>query len=344
MTEVALDVALILETNNLKGGGASRERACDSLVRLMRHLRAQTRPLRALAELVVTHDGLEPGQRARVEEAAGRAITFVRLPEGTGYYDAKNLGFDATRSPVVAFGDADCWPEPSWLEHLLAPLEEAEPGAPALVAGRTTYRGDLLGVAATAIDFMYFPSPLGPGCTRNFYANNLAVRREAFAACRYGRMDGTYRGHCQALGLELQRRGVRIRFEPRARTVHRFPDSARELIKLRWLRGQDAVELTPHLADAYLPPPLRPIGRRAAAPLAVLGVRLGLSVRAVGRQDMPPLAGARYLACLGVVGGLSMLDAAGALWGSARRAAGRRRRRAPGEALSYHGNRDGLAA
>jgi glycosyltransferase involved in cell wall biosynthesis len=140
--------ALVIETNNLRGGGAGAEKVAATLERLMERLRPQ---LPRLAEVVITHDGLPAAAQERLTLAAGRALAFVRLPAGCGYYAAKNLGFEATASSVVAFADADCWPEPRWLEALLAPFDDA---SVQVTAGRTTYRGDLLGIAATTIDFM----------------------------------------------------------------------------------------------------------------------------------------------------------------------------------------------
>src|SRR5262249_43415212 len=199
-------------------------------------LRGQTRPLATLDEVVVTHDGLPPPVQERLAGAAAAALRFVPVPSGCSYYEAKNAGFRATRAAVVAFGDADCWPDPEWLERLLAPFA-AEPGT-AVVAGRTRYRRDLLGAAATAIDFMYFQSPLRPDPRRNFYANNVASRREVFEAHAFPPAPGVYRGHCQLLGLRLAAHGIGVRFEPRAVTVHRFPDSLRELVELRLRRGR----------------------------------------------------------------------------------------------------------
>ena len=92
------------------------------------------------------------------------------------------------------------------------------------VAGRTTYRRDLLGTAASTIDFMYFPSPFGKGYTRNFYANNIAFRREVFDTRRFGEHE-MYRGHCAVLGIDLHNAKIPIVFAPAARTIHRFPDS-----------------------------------------------------------------------------------------------------------------------
>ncbi len=339
--EMRPTVALILETNNLRGA-AEPDRVIKSLERLLRHLSAQTFRVRDLAQVVITHDGLGEPHRAGLEAALGRPIRFVPIGPETGYYEAKNQGFDATTADLVVFGDADCWPDPAWLERLLAPF--FEDARTEVVAGRTTYRDDLLGIAATSIDFMYFPSPLGKGATRNFYANNVAFRREVFAARRYQPEPGIYRGHCQKLGLRLAADGVIIRFEPSAHTTHRFPDSAAELLRLRLLRGADTAEITPHLGRAYLPAEWRWLSRLGPlSPLGVLAARLGFSARAAGNQGLSEVRGARRAACLALVGGISAADAVGAL---ARSLTGARfgvhDGGFRGQALSYHGDGDRL--
>ncbi len=273
------------------------------------HLRAQTTGLASLAELVVTHDGLREEDQARLMRAAARSITFVAMPAGTGYYEAKNRGFLATTADVIVFGDADCWPENDWLALLTEPFDDQEVHA---VAGRTCYRGDLLGTAATTIDFMYFPSPLGEGCTRNFYANNVAFRRETFERARYVLSGAFYRGNCQVLGLELQKNGVPVVFQPAARTTHRFPDDARDFVRLRLLRGADAVALAPHLGRAYLPKPLARLAEAPGLEAIVLGSRLLFSLGSINKQDMPEARGIRKVACAALVAGISALDVAGA--------------------------------
>ena len=333
-------LALVLETNNLRGGDDPAA-VVSTLARLLRHLRAQTRPLDTLDEVVITHDGLDADAQADLRREAGRAVSFVAIPEGAGYYEAKNRGFDATRADVVAFGDADCWPDPAWLESLLEPF--ADQGVQ-VAAGRTTYRDDPLGAAATSIDFMYFPTPLGEGCTRNFYANNVAFRRATFARFRYLADADVYRGHCQKLGFQLHEAKVAIRFVPRARTVHRLPDTARELVRLRLLRGADTVAVAPALVRAALPASLAGVGRvPGLAPLGVLAARLAFSVRAVNRQGLTPLAGLRRAACLAGVVGITLLDATGAL---ARTVGltdlGVRDGSLDRGRLGYHGNGDAL--
>lgn len=332
--------ALVIETNNLHGG---KGHVVRSLARLLAHLR-DSQPLSAVAELVVTHEGTVSDAHVKeLESAAARPIRFVEMPADAGYYEAKERGFDATApsSQIVVFADGDCWPDQGWLDALVAPFDDA---SVRVVAGRTVYREDLLGIAATTIDFMYFSSPFGANASRNFYANNVAFRREVFDELRYTDGDGFYRGNCQVAGMKLVEKGVPVRFVPAARTTHRFPDSARELVKLRMLRGEDTVVLAQHLKERALPANARWLmDLGPASPALVLGARFACSVASLNKQDMPKVRGARRAAAVGLIAGLSLLDAAGAVKGLLP---SRDKKRAAHKttALSYHGDGDKLAA
>lgn len=342
--------ALVLETNNLRGGdGDDAERVTRSLARLFRRLRRQSLSPSGLAEVVLTHDGLSAAAQQELRETLGAPVRFVEVPHECGYYEAKNRGFDATTAEVVAFADTDCLPAEGWLESLLSPFSDP---AVLVVAGRTTYRDGVLGAAASAIDFMYFPAPGGAdpaaveaaGRTRNFYANNVAFRREVFARHRYTAAPGIYRGHCQRLGLALAEAGVPVVYAAGAHTVHRFPDSGAELVRLRLLRGADTAEMAPSFADSLLPRRLRWVGRAGPlSPLAVLGVRFALSQRALGHQNMRPLAAPRRAAARAAIAGISALDVAGALARSVlRRDLGVHDGALVRGALSYHAESGGV--
>lgn len=343
---IATDTALVLETNNLTGGAAARETVVATLERLLVRLTRQTVPLASLAQRIVTHDGLDGAAQQRLEAAAGAPLTFVALPAGTGYYEAKNRGFDATDAAVVVFADSDCWPEDRWLASLLAPLADPDVGA---VAGRTLYRParsgreSLWGIAATTIDFMDFPNPDDPRATLNFYANNVAFRRAVFGPRRFPALE-LYRGACQSLGMTLRQDGVALRFAPEARTVHRLPDTVLDFVRLRFLRGADLARLAPSLVEAYAPAPLRALGA-AVPPLgatAVLGARFGFSLRALNHQGAPPLDGVPTALAAAAITGISALDAAGAVLGSLGGRLGARDGRGGERVLRYHRDRDGL--
>ena len=314
LEHVAARTALVLETNNLRGG-AGAEMAGASLLHVLGLLARQSVPLSALAQVVVTHDGLREPVRLRAAEIAGRPIDFVRMHDTTGYYQAKNDGFDAVtgdQCEYVCFADADCKPAHDWLEQLLAPLACAVP--PAVVAGRTSYAATVAGSALTTIDFMYFDSAVHTGATRNFYANNVLFRRDLFAQYRYQPLDGVYRAHCQVLGMRLQAADVPMHYAARAHTEHKLPDTRGELLKLRWMRGQDTLGLTPHLVRTCLPKSMQWLGNSGPiGPLCVLTARLWFSLRSLNHQDLPPLRGLRWLSALVLIGAFSGVDMLGAL-------------------------------
>lgn len=334
---IASRTTLILETNNLRGG-ANMEQAADSLQRLIIQLTQQTLPPASLAQWIITHDGFPASVCEQIQALAGCHIDFVEINGSTGYYDAKNTGFDHVNilhCDYVVFGDADCLPANDWLEQLLAPFSRGET-APSAVAGRTSYAPNVFGTALTSIDFMYFPSPLDQGATRNFYANNVAFKREVFEQYRYQPLDGVYRAHCQVMGLRMQAAGVVIAYAPAAHTEHRLPDTRGETLKLRWMRGKDSVGLTPYLVKSYLPGNWQWLGRSGPiGPLCVMLMRLGYSLRALNRQGLPRLGVLRCLAAAIVTVGVSMVDMAGALMRSLG-LAGHNSAQGDTESLSYH--------
>lgn len=343
LLDVAARTAFVLETNNLRGGDMAAN-AVQSLQRLMDLLARQSVSPSHLGQWIITHDGLTADDCQDLQMRLSRHIDFVEVGESIGYYDAKNAGFDAMdsqRCDFVVFGDADCRPVQRWMEYLLAPFArklDASASPVLAVAGRTSYSPGIWGSALTSIDFMYFPSPLGKGATRNFYANNVAFQRELFEQYRYEPLAGVYRAHCQVMGLCLQQDGVAVEYVHDAHTEHRLPDTRKEAVRLRWMRGEDSVGLTPYLARAYVPGPLQWLFRKGPiGPLCVMLMRLGYSLRALGHQGMPALGVARYMGAVVCTVAISALDTMGALV----RSLGLFKKRAVDReltALSYHRN------
>lgn len=310
---IAARTALVLETNNLRGG-QDLELVLSSLRRLVVWLGRQTLGLGTLAQVVITHDGLPAAVCGDLERLAGYPIDFERIGGETGYYEAKNIGFartDAARCDYVVFADADCLPNDGWLAALLSPFA-ADP-ATQVVAGRTSYAATVAGTALTTIDFMYFCRPVAAGNTANFYANNVAFRRSVFDRYRYQRLDAVYRAHCQVLGLRLGQDGIGIHYAPAAHTEHRLPDTRRETLKLRWMRGQDTYGITPFLVRTHAAPALQWLARSGpVGPLAILCGRLVCSLRAVNRQDLPRVRGLRRAMVMAAILGVTAIDMLGA--------------------------------
>jgi glycosyltransferase involved in cell wall biosynthesis len=287
-----MSAALVLETENT-----------DDAHRLASLLRLLAPQIAKLEELVVTHHGLDDETRRLLDAAGAHAITFVALEPSDGYYEAKNAGFSATRADVVAFADSDCVPCDDWLAQLFAPFARPEVQ---VVAGRTVYAPHALADALTAVDFTMFPSALGAGCVRHFFANNVAFRRDVFAARPYEARGDTRRGACGVLAFALHREGIGIHYAPDARTRHAAPSTVRELTALRRHRGADIAALAPAIADAHLPLAWRWLGRcgHASAAALLLG-RAVTSLRALDHARVRGAAGILVVTLLDAVGAVS---------------------------------------
>jgi len=275
---------------------------------------ARLAPRRAelASDVVITHAGIAANVRDQLAATIEIPVRWVERSTDAGYYEHKNAGFDASTGDLVAFIDGDCAPSPGWLEALLAPFET---GAQ-VVAGATSYAGELAPLA-NELDFPYFdgaephrrfsatsqaPSPT----VRNFFANNVAFTRDAFASRRYPTLTPMFHGQCQVLALRLLEDGVPIVYAPDARVTHAWPDSVTEWLQVRLLRGADTTQLLPHVVGTYAPAARAPISRLGPLPaLAILGMRAVTATISALRHG-PTLRG------LALVAGVTAIDALGA--------------------------------
>jgi glycosyltransferase involved in cell wall biosynthesis len=72
-------------------------------------------------QVIVVDDGSTDNTS---EVASSRGVTVIRHEVNRGLAAARNTGIAAATSPVVAFLDDDCEPEPEWARELLAAYEE----------------------------------------------------------------------------------------------------------------------------------------------------------------------------------------------------------------------------
>jgi hypothetical protein len=296
-------ISVVIESWNIDGDTAG-------LSRLLAILAPQVAA--ADAEVVITHADIPGDARAALDDRLGRAIAWVELPASATYYDHKNRGFDASTGDVVAFVDGDCEPTAGWLAALVAPIAR---GA-SVVAGSTSYAGALAPLA-NELDFPYFDwddkrrrfaatSERTTSLVRNFFANNVAFARPAFASRRYPTIGQMFHGQCQVLALRFVEANIPIVFARDARVTHAWPGSLAEWLEVRLLRGADTTKLLPHVLGTYAPrarPTAEKLGPLPA--LAILGARALTGAWAALRRG-PALRG------LALVAGVTAVDAIGA--------------------------------
>jgi GT2 family glycosyltransferase len=103
----------------------------EDILRLIAALAAQT-VQRDRFELVIGDDGSTDGSTQGLDTGDG----LVRVVDGPprNSYAARNRAVRGSRAPILAFCDADCVPEPEWIECGIAALERSD-----VVAGRVRF-------------------------------------------------------------------------------------------------------------------------------------------------------------------------------------------------------------
>ena len=138
--------------------------ATETLGRTLTSLAAQD--LSERFEVVVVDDGSDDGTAELARTAPGnvRVISEGRL----GAAEARNRGVAASRSPLIAFTDADCFPTADWLRRGVAALTGSD-----LVQGRVT--------PDPTVPLGPFDRTIWVESERGFYETaNLFVRRDLF--------------------------------------------------------------------------------------------------------------------------------------------------------------------
>jgi len=283
-------ISIVIETWNLRGE-----------LEPLRRLLAALQPQCGDAELQITFSDIPSSLRRELAPSAH----WIELDREAGYYDHKNRGAAAATGDVLAFIDGDCDPSRAWLAALTAPILD---GRARVVAGHTTYRGELAALA-TELDFPSFVHDRARGTVRNFFANNVAFARDAFTG--YPDLAPMFHGQCQVLALQLLAANVAIHHAHEAHVIHAWPAGVRAWLEVRLLRGADTAELLPYVLRHYLPR-----GARIAAklgclpPLAVLAAR-ALTGTAAALRHGPRARG------LALVAGITLVDAIGCAAGPA---------------------------
>jgi hypothetical protein len=193
------------------------------------------------AELVIASGeergpDLDPALRERVEGVMD--LDLVVAP-GLEYYPLKNRGARDIRGDIFLFVDADVLPEEGWLAHLLATFARREVE---VAVGQTLIAPTDLAARAFALGWMF---PLPPDAREGirpagkFFANNIAFRAGLFRRVGFPAIGARSRGSCSILREALDRMGVRVFSNPRARVQHPPPTGLRRAVVRALAHGRD---------------------------------------------------------------------------------------------------------
>jgi GT2 family glycosyltransferase len=233
--------------------------AGDHVGEFLAAVRAQTR---APDEVVIVDGGSTDGTIALV-----RAVEGITLIEelGANISRGRNLAVAAAAHDVIAVSDADCIPEPTWLERLLAPIER---GA-AVSMGAYVARADGFFEACASAVAVPDPSELR---TETFMpsSRSVAFRRDVFLEAG-GYPEWLDRGEDMYLDLRWREAGVRMELAPDAVVEWRVRPSLAD----HWRQYSDYARYDA-IAGMYPRRHAIRFGAYSAAAIALLGRRRGL--------------------------------------------------------------------
>jgi glycosyltransferase involved in cell wall biosynthesis len=193
---------------------------------LLAALERQTLP-RERFEVVIGDDGSTDGST----DSFATADEWVRVLRGPpqNSYAARNRAARAARGAVLAFCDADCRPEPEWLESGLSALDSAD-----VIAGRVRFMVPRRRTVWTLIDIDTTKDHEREVRDGNAETANLFVRRELFE--RVGGFDDSIPEHGDFDFAErCVASGARLVYDPDVVVWHPTRDRARPFLRMVWI-------------------------------------------------------------------------------------------------------------
>ena len=177
-------------------------------------------------ELVIGDDGSTDGGTTGIETQDGHIRVASGPPRNS--YATRNMAVEASRGEILAFCDADCRPEPDWLERGVKALESTD-----IVAGRFRFDVPEKRTAWTLIDMDGSKDHEHQVRIGLAETANLFVRRDLFD--RLGGLDGSIAEYGD---YEFAERavaaGVRLSYGPDAIVWHPTRDSGKPLLRALW--------------------------------------------------------------------------------------------------------------
>jgi GT2 family glycosyltransferase len=198
------------------------------LEELLAALSGQTLP-RDRFEVLIGDDGSTDGSTDGLATADGWVRVFSGPPRSS--YAARNRAARAAQAGILAFCDADCRPEPDWLEKGIAALEGGV--REKVAAGRIRFVVPARPTVWTLIDMDTTKDHRREVEIGNAETANLFVRREFFE--RLGGFDDSIPEHGDFdFALRAVAAGADLFYEPSAIVWHPTRNTARPFLRMVW--------------------------------------------------------------------------------------------------------------
>lgn len=276
------------------------------LRRLLPALESQTLP-RERFEVIIADDGSTDGLIDGI--AAESDWLFISRGEARNSFAARNRGAALARGSLLVFTDADCVPEPDWLEKGIKATADSD-----VVAGGVKFILPEKRTIWTLLDVELTKNQKRAVERGNAETANLFVRRELFDDLDGFETTTNHHGDYD-FSNRVVRAGARLTFGPDAVVLHPTRNTARPVLQFLWeanhsygyrmgLRHQraDAISVSHWLPIVRILGPFRRPGRHVTFDRAWFeynGIQPTLTERLVATAIihglLPPMTGVAQL-------------------------------------------------
>ena len=178
----------------------------------LRALQNQTYP-RQRYEIIVVDDGSEDKTAEVALETGAKVISPGKL----GRSGARNLGAQKASGEIILFTDSDCEPISTWIELMIAPLQDREVAG---VKGAYWSRQQELVARFTQVEVEERYRRMAQRDSINFVDTYAACYRRDIFLAHNGFDESVFVDEDQELSFRLSRRGYKMVFVPNARVFH----------------------------------------------------------------------------------------------------------------------------
>ena len=200
---------------------------------------------------IIVDDGSSDGTAAWLENRSYRFELRAIRQDNAGPAKARNTGLYAAKGTLILFVDDDVEPSEDLVgEHLRSHANEKDLVVMGPLASLPHYRQPWVAWEQAKLEKQYAAMLRGDWepTFRQFWTGNASVAREHVAAV--GGFDTSLlRGEDVELGYRLHQRGLKFRFNAKARGVHHVERSLEGWIKAHLSYGKIEPELFSRLGD-----------------------------------------------------------------------------------------------
>lgn len=174
-----------------------------------------------------------------IDRAAWPGTVRVLDAPDLAYYEQKNFGVRQTDAEIIVFVDSDVVPDPGWLAQLVEALENPDVQ---IVGGETYLSTDTFYERLCAGFWNFDVRRPGDGIyeARNFYANNVALKRGLIERFPFPKGE-TYRGQCATLAKEMRASGMKLYRIRSAAVSHPPPEGLKHFVHRAICQGHDTL-------------------------------------------------------------------------------------------------------